>query len=271
MRHHQTLSIFPSLCALSLTLAGCAQVTQENTGTSTANATVRESATVCFAGRSLGDDPYASGGNSDLANLCTSLPHPIRDVDGWDADYPFFRWNADLDHALDVIVSALDTDGDGSVTSNDADRDLNVIGYSWGGFDARDVIAAMQWDDRFSDDRRGVARFFALDPYQTVLLAFPRRAMQVPANVQTLYEFRHTVAPDDDCSRVVPYLVGPFTGREPECTGDTVCTDYDYSAADATAGVDHCGVPAAATHAIQEIVSGREPDDLPPVSTYETY
>ena len=259
------------LAGIGLLVVGCRAAPEENTGTSAASATVRESATVCFAGRSLGSDPYASGGNSDLADLCRSLPHLIRDVDGWDADYPFFCWNADLDHAVDVIVAALDTDGDGSVTGSDADLELNVIGYSWGGFDARDVIARIQWDDRFADDRRSVARFFALDPYQTVLLAFPRRVMQVPANVTTLYEFRHTVAPSDDCSRVVPWLVGPFTGREPECTGDTVCNDYDYSAADATASVDHCGVPAAATHAIQEIVAGREPDDLPPASSYERY
>jgi hypothetical protein len=259
------------LVSVVLVVAGCAVAPEENTGTTAASATVRQSASVCFAGRSFGSDPYASGGNEDLADLCRSLPHLIRDVEGWDAAYPFFRWNADLAHAVDVIAAALDTDGDGAVTSSDADMELNVVGFSWGGFDARDVIARIQDDARFSDERKSVARFFALDPYQTVALAFPRRVMQVPANVATLYEFRHTVAPSDDCSRVIPWLVGPFTGREPECTGDTACNDYDYSAAASTADVDHCGVPAAATHAIRELIAGREPDDLPPASSSGRY
>ncbi len=252
-------------------VAGCAAATEENTGTSSASATTRASASVCFAGRSFGGDPYASGGNSELGDLCRALPNLIRDVDGWDADYPFFRWNADLGHAVDVIVAALDTDGDGAVTESDADMELNVVGFSWGGFDARDVIALIQDDERFSDERKTIARFFALDPYQTVALAFPRHVMQVPANVVTLYEFRHTIAPSDDCSRVIKWLVGPFTGREPQCTGDTVCNDYDYSADDATASVDHCGVPGAAAHAVLELIAGREPQDLPPASSSTRY
>lgn len=214
--------------------------------------------TICFSGRSLGNDPYRSGGNPELGALCAKLPSLVRDTRGRDAAYPFFRWNSDVDHAVDVLVANLDTDGDGAVTSADRDVDINVVGFSWGGFNALDLIEKVGEDPRFSATRRRVARFFALDPYRTDALVFARRTLEVPPYVDELWEFRHTIAPEQDCSLMFGGLIGPFTGRNPRCTGHTVCHDFDYSLNPSTSSVDHCAIPRYSAGHILRIVSGAE-------------
>ena len=254
--------MFSAVLSVTALASGCAM--QDKSDDTSEDATTRPQMSICFSGRSLGSDPYASGGNSELGALCNALPSLVKDTKGPDAAYPFFRWNSDVSHALDVLVAALDTNHDGVVTNLDTEYDLNVVGYSWGGFNARDLIGMIQTDRRFSPSRHGVARFFALDPYRTDDLVFAKKEMDVPGNVGTLYEFRHTVAPADDCSRIAWGLIGPFTGRTPFCTGSTVCYDYDYSLVAATANVDHCGIPAHATHPVLQIVAGQTPTNLPP-------
>ncbi len=243
----------------------------DETASTDEDTTARAQMSICFSGRSLGDNPYDSGGNSEFGVLCKALPGLVHDAGGHDAAYPFFRWNSNVDRALDVLVSALDTNHDGFVTNMDTAIDLNVVGYSWGGFNARDLIAKVGTDRRFSPSRHGVARFFALDPYRTDELIFGKAEIEIPANVGTLHEFRHTVAPTNDCSRIAWGLVGPFTGRTPECTGTTVCHDYDYSLVPATVNVDHCGIPTHATRPVLQIVRGLAPTTLPrerPVARY---
>jgi hypothetical protein len=244
---------------------GCAAQNNDDGSDETAqDATARTQVTVCFSGRSLGDDPYASGGNFELGALCRAAPHLIHESRGTDAAYPFFRWNTSVDEAVNVVVQALDTNHDGVVTNIDADVDLDVIGYSWGGFNARDLIAKIESDRRFSPLRKHVARFIALDPYRTDELVIAKSGIQVPANVGQYYEFRHTVAPKDDCSTIADGLIGPFTGRTPLCTGSTECHDYDYSRDPKTAWVDHCAVPKAATQDVLAIFAGRALPNPPP-------
>lgn len=92
--------------------------------------------TVCFGGRTFGD-PYSIGGIRELDDLCRRMPRLIRDESGGrDASYAFFQWSSSLDHVLTVLVSALDTDHDGAITSSDAPVDLTVID-SVPAFDAR--------------------------------------------------------------------------------------------------------------------------------------
>ena len=258
-----------ALAAIFL-VAGCIAPTDEVEG-SEDEVSSHPQATVCFSGRSLGSDPYASGGNSQLGDLCKSLPNLVRDTGGRDADYPFFRWNSDVDHALDVVVAFLDTNHDVVVTNLDTPYDLDVIGFSWGGFNARELVAKIGTDRRFSPSRHAVARFIALDPFRTTKLVIPETSLDVPANVQSFWEFRHTIAPADDCSRIAWGLVGPFTGRDPRCTGTTACRDFDYSQRASTLGVDHCDVPGRSTAAVRRIVSGRTPADLPPERTVARY
>jgi hypothetical protein len=242
---------------------GCA-AQSDGTDETSEDATARTQLTVCFGGRSLGDDPYQSGGNSEFGALCRAAPHLIHESRGTDAAYPFFRWNTNVDEAVNVVVQALDTNHDGVVTNTDADVDLNVIGYSWGGFNGRDLVAKIGTDHRFSPLRKHVARFIALDPYRTDDLVFAKSRIQVPANVGQYFEFRHTVAPKDDCSNIVDGIVGPFTGRTPLCTGSTECHDYDYSRDPKTAWVDHCAVPKAATPNVLAIFAGQPLPHAPP-------
>ena len=252
-----------ALSALSALATGCA-MQSEQTADAEEDATVRPQVSICWSGRSLGDNPYDSGGNSQLGTLCKAMPGLVHDAGGRDGAYPFFRWDSKVDHALDVLVATLDTNHDGVVTNMDTAIDLNVVGYSWGGFNARELVAKIATDHRFSPSRHGVARFFALDPYRTDDLGIGRTELEVPANVGTFYEFRHTAAPADDCSFIAWGLIGPFTGRDPECTGATVCHDYDYSLVPSTAGVDHCGIPSHATRPVLQVVRHLAVTNLPP-------
>jgi hypothetical protein len=255
-----------SLPAAIAFLAGCTSSGVE-TGSDVADV-VREPAsvrTVCFAGRSTGADPYASGGMRELDALCNALPGLVRDLpNGPDARYPFFRWNTSLPHVLDVIVKALDTNRDGKVTAEDAPADLTLIGYSWGGFNAHDISKSILTDRRFAPERKTVHRLVALDAYRTDGLATPRRDMRVPANVTFFEAFRHTRAPADDCSIIVPGLVGPFTGRDPLCTGTSECRDFDYSLDPSTTDVDHCEVVGHSAPFVIEMVYERPALGLPP-------
>jgi pimeloyl-ACP methyl ester carboxylesterase len=193
------------------------------------------------------------------------MPGLVRDLpNGPDTRYPFFQWDTSVAHAVDALVAALDTNDDGIVNNMDAPADLWLIGYSWGGFNARDVASAISIDRRFSPSRRSVARFIALDAYRTDWLVVARDGLRVPSNVRAFDSFRHTVAPENECSVIFWGLVGPFTGRNPKCTGSTVCRDYDFSKAFATATVDHCDVPEKATPFVLDLVAGRTPTRLPP-------
>lgn len=261
-----------SLLGLSVCLAACAADVDDDTATSANElATAPTPRTICFAGRTWGD-VMTSGGIPEIDRLCKQMPNLIRDVPGGrDAAFNFFQWNSDLAHEVDVVVGALDTNHDGVVTGADAPVVLNVVGYSWGGFNAVDFIEAMATDRRFHDDRKTVARFFALDSFRTDALVIPRKRLNVPSNVQRFYSFRHTVAPHDDCSRILFGLVGPFTGRSPYCTGSTECHDYDFSASTSGESVDHCAVPDAASPFVLGFTNGVPVSNLPtelPVARY---
>jgi len=260
-----------SFVAAVFVLGACATDVDEAPATEVDESNAAPIRTVCFAGRSAGADPYASGGMRELDALCTSLPGLVRDrANGPDARYPFFRWNTDLRHVVDVIVGALDTNRDGKVTDADAPAALMLVGFSWGGFNARDVAQSIASDARFAPSRRTVHRLVALDAYRTDFLT-ARPDLRVPANVTFFESFRHTRAPSDDCSNIVPGLFGPFTGRPPLCTGRSACKDYDYSLDPATADVDHCEVVGESSPFIRGIVSGSPVRGLPPERTVPRY
>lgn len=227
--------------------------------------------TMCFGGRTFGD-PYSIGGIRELDDLCLRMPGLIRDVpDGRDAPYAFFQWSSSVDHVLDVLVGALDTDHDGAVTTSDAPVDLTLVGYSWGGFNALDLAAKMANDPRLVGARKQVRRLFVLDAFRTDYLVLPRGELRVPENVRTLYSFRHTSAPEVECSSLLFGTIGPFTGRDPLCHRTTECFDYDFSLAPSTANVDHCDVPRYATPFVLELDQGRPPANLPPSRPVRRY
>jgi hypothetical protein len=165
---------------------------------------------------------------------------------------------------MDVVVAALDTNHDGIVSGADQNVSLNVVGYSWGGFNALDFINAVNGDRRFAPERKTISRYFALDAFRTDFLVIPRQWLDVPANVKRFWSFRHSVAPANDCSIILDGLLGPFTGRTPYCTGSTECHDYDFSKADATKGVDHCEVPEVANPFVVGLTLNQPVSGLPP-------
>jgi hypothetical protein len=264
------LTVFATACLVATGALGCAAATDTDGDGATpaidsAEVNGIKQRSICFSGRTLGSNPYDTGGTPEIAAICTRLPGLVRD--DWnqrDSAYPFFQWDSDLSHVMDVLVTELDTNHDGRVTAADERVELNVVGYSWGGFNARDLIVRIASDARFSVDRKTIARYVALDPYRTDVLIVAKSGLTVPSTVQSFYELRHSVAPPDDCSRVIPGLLGPFTGRDPRCTGTTKCRDFDYSLAAATKSIDHCELPAVARAAVLNIVAGRTPTGLPP-------
>lgn len=262
---YSSLRGFTVLGAMAIAiLSGCADTDDDDTSTDELNAPIPR--TVCFAGRTAPySDPMSGGGIPEIDRLCKVMPNLVRDVPtGRDAKYNFFQWNSVLAHELDVLVGVLDTNKDGKVTGADAPVSLTVVGYSWGGFNAVDFINGIANDKRFSADRKSVAKFFALDAYRTDWLVLPRGEMPVPANVQQFYAFRHSVAPADDCSRIVDGWVGPFTGRVPACTGKTECHDFDFSVSPKGKDVDHCSIPDDAKPFVLALNANQIPSGLPP-------
>jgi hypothetical protein len=226
----------------------------------------RRQLTICFSGAAVGS-PYNSGGNSELGDLCNRMPGTLIKA----GRFPFFTWGLPEEIALEAFIATADTNHDGRVTSADEAFDLNVIGFSWGGYNARDFINMI--DDSRRIEIKTVERFFALDAFKISWLS-RKTSMAVPENVRHYWAFRHSESPDDDCSDSMPW--GPFTGRKPTCSGTTECTDYDYSLAPNSyfagyrgSSVGHCDVPAAATNPILDITAGRTPGNVPPTHPVE--
>jgi hypothetical protein len=266
-------STIASLVLFSIGSAGCAPPDEEGEeeGSATAALAATPQRSICFGGRTFGD-PRSNGGIPEIESLCNRLPGLVRDVPGGtDGDFPFFQWDTGIPYVLNRLVDVLDTNKDGNVTNIDAPAELNVVGFSWGGFNAKELVAAIAADGRFSPSRKIVTRYFALDAYRTDYLVFSRTSLSVPGNVKSFWSFRHSKEPDDECSRIMFGMIGPFMGRVPRCTGTTTCKDYDYSAAAATAWVDHCAVPKVADDAVLDLIAGRTPRGLPPERAVTRY
>jgi hypothetical protein len=246
-----------------LTTVGCAasdadETTTEQTGELSASSAPRRGVTVCFAGAYRGPDPLATTGNPELAAMCEQMPGLIRAE-----HYPFFTFTQRPEGTvLSAVLRALDTNHDGRLNDADEQVELNVVGYSWGGFNAYSFIKAWNESPRVPANRKAVARYFAIDAFRPDALMVDTVRLHVPANVQSFWSFRHSVAPATDCS--VGSAMGPYTGRTPLCQRSTVCTDYDYSLAPETTGLGHCDIPAAADEAILALTYGTELPAMPP-------
>lgn len=264
---------FATLCAASLAasaLSGCAleEVSAEDEGESASHLSATASTkqvTVCFAGAAAGDPLHAA--NRDVADLCERMPGLVR---GSTTDprtgraYPFFLVGEPSERSLSAVIRALDTDGDGRVGGGDELFVLNVVGYSWGGFNARWFAQAFTTSPNVAPERRTVARLFALDPFEPTA-----SRLDVPSRVQRFWELRHSVTPADDCSQNSP--LGPYRGLPPRCASSTVCTDYDFSLSPDRSfrgvpgeDVGHCEVPHVARDAVLALTLGRPLPPLPP-------
>lgn len=238
---------------------------------------------LCINGAGVdGAGGRGSGGNPDFETLCSRLGTGlIQDCAGGTC-YSTFAFETSGNPSRDALVKALDTNKDGRVTAADDAASLVLVGYSWGGTNVRDLALWMTTEPRFDDARRAIELVIALDPYR------PGGTMDIPGNVAQFVEYRHSVAPANDCSRItfggVP-VSGPYLGIVPRCKAGTACTDYDYTLGGATfypgaftpgrgytgTNVDHCGLVNVAASAIPPLLAGTTFAPLPPKVPVATY
>ncbi len=238
---------------------------------------------LCINGAGVdGAGGRGSGGNPDFETLCARLgPGLIQDCASGNC-YSTFAFETTGNPSRDALVRALDSNKDGRVTAADDPARLVLVGYSWGGTNVRDLALWMTSEPRIDDARRRVEFLLALDPYR------PGGTMDIPGNVDQFVEYRHSVAPANDCSRItlggIP-VSGPYLGIVPRCKAGTACTDYDYTLGGATffpgaftpgrgyigSNVDHCGLVNVAASAIPPLLASSPFSPLPPKVAVATY
>ena len=173
--------------------------------------------TICFAG----PGPLDSPANVDLSELCRPAPGVIRRCEDGRCRslWPGQRWRV----GLDALISALDQNGDGRVDDKDRACTISAAGWSTGADQAaRELPGALLADGRVANDRVVVDRLVAVAPRVA-----EGGALEVAKNVRTAFVYRHTKAPEEDCSR--QFEGGPWLSPPPVCAEGTTCYDYDYS------------------------------------------
>ncbi|MBW2736750.1 MAG: hypothetical protein JRH20_30555 [Deltaproteobacteria bacterium] len=215
-------------------------------------------ATLCMTGAFTYDD----GGNPFFGLLCELLPGIINDCSSGacHSRYPMLG----SDGALEALFSRLDDNGDGRYDQADPACEVRLLGYSWGGVNAAAIAERFLADPRLGPARRVVHKLIVIDPY------IPFAQVRAVEGVKSFWEYRHTVAPFDDCSEDT--FGGPYFGLVPTCHRSVRCTDYDYSLAPDEFfngyygdGVGHCTIVWAATPSIaHNLNTGTDDPDAPP-------
>jgi hypothetical protein len=226
--------------------------------------------TICMGG-AVQSDPY-EGGNEYLAPLCEKLEGLIPNCDAATGKcIPMFGWLDGKAPAQKALYHALDTTGDGFLDDADAPCEIRLVGYSWGGLNARDIAQAWAEDSNVPDARKAIATLAAIDPFRIGDLEY-----LVPANVQVFREYRHSIAPSNDCSGSAPF--GPYKGLVPRCGPTSECQDFDYSLAPdelfptlsgspktiAGKKVEHCNAADVAAVPVLALLAGQAAPKLPP-------
>lgn len=201
--------------------------------------------TLCMAGAFTRSD----GANPDFRDLCERRPGLV--LDGSETLFLFSATDA----AKDALINALDTNQDQRVDAQDMDCDVHLLGYSWGGVNTTNLGQAFVDDARVAPARAHIERMVVIDPYSPVA----GRTIEVPAQVQQFWAYRHSISPAGDCSGAAP--LGPYEGLPPLCAASSRCRDYDFSLAPSTVftglfsswsgqQVGHCTVVDAAGPAV---------------------
>lgn len=215
---------------------------------------------LCMAGAFTRSD----GANPDFRVLCERLPGLI--LDGAESLFAF----RGTDAALEALIQALDSNQDGQVDGQDEDCDLVLGGYSWGGVNITNLAQNFVEDGRVHSARAHVETMFVIDPYAPTA----GRTIEVPAEVQQFWEYRHSISPSSDCSGGAP--LGPYEGLPPLCAASSACQDYDYSLAPGQSftgltatrtgmQAGHCTVVDMASPAVlHNVMTGQAFGDAPP-------
>ena len=201
---------------------------------------------------------HSSGSNSRFRNLCEDPRIPGR-IPDCRSGKCYSTWGSftqspkrDL---LPGLVDALDTNGDGYVNDRDQACQVNLVGFSWGGVNAVELARAFALSDKVSGSRATVDRLIVMDAFQP----FRSETLKVPVNVSMARNYRHSVAPTENCSRWAP--LGPYRGFPLRCPSWQSCREYDYSMDPGGLyrspygqyrgrNVDHCTVPAVSHEAV---------------------
>lgn len=204
--------------------------------------------TICFAGPgALDSEP-----NRDLSELCKQARGVVRRCDGklctsvWQPD----NWK----QGFDALIASLDRDANGTLDESDGIGRLHVAAWSTGAVLAtRDLPAALAGDPRLANAKLQITTMQLVAPY---LPDTPGEGVEIPAEVEYAFVYRHTKTPADDCSKA--FERGPWLSAAPRCSTSTQCFDYDYSYEPALAFVTrrgsrggaeigHCSITSAVT------------------------
>ncbi len=232
--------------------------------------------TICLNGAYVGDP--MNGGNGWFDSVCAAAPGILEHCKSNGKCYHSFEWIGGTGQAEDALVEALDKNKDGVVDAKDPPCHILVGGYSWGGVNARNFAEDLQKDKRYAPERRRVHRMVVIDPYQPTV-----GKLDIPPNVDAFWEFRHTVAPPNDCSSSSP--LGPYKGLVPRCKEGKFCRDYDYSLSGGATfptysgkpksylgkQIDHCNITDVAGPAMLSLMVDKSYSPAPksvPVATY---
>ncbi len=222
--------------------------------------------TICLTGAT-----ERGGSNTPFDSICDDpvIPGVISSCSGSTCFHTFNTFLVNTKNTLyPPLFAALDTNHDNVVNAVDTLCDVNILGFSWGGYAGVELAGVLAADTRVAADRRGVARLFIIDPYQ------PSKNISVPSNVRRFVEYRHSVVPSgSDCSKGAP--LGPYKGLPPHCPAAQNCIDFDYSLAPTTSfptrtgsllgsEVGHCAVPEVAAPPILADFRGEAFSPLPP-------
>jgi pimeloyl-ACP methyl ester carboxylesterase len=210
--------------------------------------------TLCLNGAGGASHP----GNMVVEDLCASLPGVVQHCADGDCQSTFRP--TDGLRIVEIIKAVRGSEEDS--------RPLHLLGYSLGGVNILDVAQRLALDPALDAFSARVDRVVVIDPFAP----FIAEPLDVADNVLAFWSYRHSIAPEDDCSADRP-IFGPYEGKRPRCLDGTPCFDFDWSLFPEGRDVDHCTVTdrsaPAARHNLVDGTDATRYVPLPPTVAIE--
>lgn len=173
--------------------------------------------TLCISGPGeLDSEP-----NGDLAELCRRAPGIVMHCEGerCDSVWAVDRWQ----EGLDALAGSLDRNADGKVDRKDPACAVSLAGWSTGAAVIADALPKAL-AERADANHAKIHNLLAIAPF---VAGRETQQLDIAATVDKAFIYRHSVAPENDCSRA--FEGGPWLSAAPVCAESTTCYDYDYS------------------------------------------
>lgn len=186
-----------------------------------------------------------SGANGTLEERCAAIPGIVQRC----RDGTCRSVMSDLGEAramLDELGRGLE--GHAVAASGCA---VSIVGHSWGGVDAVSLAGAVV-ERKVAPSR--VALVVVLDGY----VPFGDRRIEVPAGLDRVVSFRHSISSGFDCSSEVP--LGPYRGLPIRCAAEASCAEFDLSVSGDA--IDHCGLVSDVFPDVLRLLDGTPPAEL---------